>query len=114
MPVQPADWLISSDIVDEVAFRVDIPGDDQGKWIVSFLPTEFRLTEKQALTCMELAEMVLLALESPVDSLDLEFARIRATELGLSLEDLMWLLAARSTLLHDGSAPRASGSSAPA
>lgn len=110
MPVQPAEWLISSDIVDEMAFRIDVPGRDRGRWIVSFLPPGFRLTEKQALTCMELAEMILLTLESSVGTLELEFARIRANELDLSLEDLMWLLAARSTTLHP--APETSGSSA--
>ncbi|WP_067665353.1 hypothetical protein [Nocardia miyunensis] len=114
MPVHTAEWLISSDIVDEVAFRVDVPGRAQGRWIVSFLPPEFRLTEAQALTCLELAEMVLLALDSPVDSLELEFARIRATEVELSLEDLMWLLAVRSTTLREHPAPETSGSSAQA
>ncbi|WP_153411424.1 hypothetical protein [Nocardia macrotermitis] len=114
MPVHTAEWLISSDIVEEVAFRIDIPGGDQGRWIVSFLPPEFRLTEAQALTCLELAEMVLLALESPVGTLELELARIRATELELSLDDLMWLLATRSSTLREDSAPETSGSSSQA
>lgn len=110
MPVRIAEWLISSEIVDEMAFRIDVPGGDRGRWIVSFLPPGFRLTETQALTCMELAEMILLALESSVGTLELELARIRANELELNLEDLMWLLAARSTTLHQNPAPETSGS----
>ncbi|WP_405160353.1 hypothetical protein OG203_28515 [Nocardia sp. NBC_01499] len=95
MAITATDWLITSDVAHEAAFRVDLPENDRGKWVLSYLPTNRRLTRDQAMTGMVLAEMIVLDYLHPV-GLDQEVAHLHATELGLTLHDVMSLLAMRA------------------
>ncbi|WP_433659953.1 hypothetical protein ACQPW1_45705 [Nocardia sp. CA-128927] len=95
MAIKATDWLITSDVAHEAAFRVDLPEEDRGKWVLSYLPTNRRLTKNQALTGMVLAEMILLDHLHPA-GLNQEIAQLHAIELGLTLHDIMSLLALRA------------------
>ncbi|RDI52093.1 hypothetical protein [Nocardia mexicana] len=96
MAILASDWLIRSDVAHEVAFRIDLPESHQGRWVLSYLPTHRRLTRAQALAGVVLAEMVLLDLLEPAGQWDGEIARIYAGELGLSVPDVLCLLAFRA------------------
>ncbi|WP_378734372.1 hypothetical protein [Nocardia brasiliensis] len=95
MAITATDWLITSDVAQEAAFRIDLPEEDRGKWVLSYLPTSRRLTRDQALAGMALAEMIVLDQLYPV-GLDQEVAQLHAAELGLALHDVMSLLAMRA------------------
>ncbi|MEV0028529.1 hypothetical protein [Nocardia sp. NPDC050793] len=94
MAITASEWLITSDVAQEVAFRVDLPETGRGRWVLSYLPTHRRLTRAQALTGLVLAEQVLLEQDS--GPFDAEIAALHAAELGLTLHDVMCLLALRA------------------
>ncbi|MFE9578961.1 hypothetical protein ACFYO1_21440 [Nocardia sp. NPDC006044] len=95
MAISATDWLITSDVAHEAAFRVDLPEQDRGKWILSYLPTHRRLTRNQAMAGMVLAEMIVLGGLYPA-GLNHEVAQLHAAELGSTLPDIMSLLALRA------------------
>ncbi|WP_141691717.1 hypothetical protein [Nocardia brasiliensis] len=103
MSITATAWLITSDVVHEAAFRVDLPEADRGTWVLSFLPTKRRLSRDQAVTGMALAEMIVLGRSHAGGPLDAEIAHLHATELGMTLHDVMSLLALRAP---DGSPPQ--------
>ncbi|GAB2651783.1 hypothetical protein [Nocardia goodfellowii] len=98
MAITATDWLITSDIALEAAFRVDLPEPGRGKWILSYLPTNLRLTRAQALSGIVLAEMILLEQRYPAHPLDREVAQLRAADIGITLLDAMVLLALRAPM----------------
>ncbi|MBB5914327.1 hypothetical protein BJY24_003194 [Nocardia transvalensis] len=102
MGIVATDWLITSDVALEVAFRIDLPGPDRGRWVLSYLPAECRFTRAEALVGVVLAEMVVLELEGSDDDWDGEMAAAYAAELGLSLNDALCLLALRGFPLTEG------------
>ncbi|MFD6162648.1 hypothetical protein ACFWF7_17955 [Nocardia sp. NPDC060256] len=104
MAIRATDWLITSDVAHEAAFRVDLPEADRGKWVLSYLPTNRRLTRNQALTGMVLAEMILLDRLHPA-GFDQEIAHVHAMELGFTLHDIMILLALRAPEAAEPDAP---------
>ncbi|MVU83552.1 hypothetical protein GPX89_40735 [Nocardia sp. ET3-3] len=95
MAIQVSEWLVTSDLVDEAAFRIDVPGPDRGTWILSYLPTHRRLSRDQALVGVRLAELILSEFVSLNSESDLLVARLYAEELELELTDAMCLLALR-------------------
>ncbi|MGV9820164.1 hypothetical protein [Nocardia xishanensis] len=96
MAITSSEWLMTSDVAQEVAFRVDLPETGRGRWVLSYLPTHRRLTRAQALTGLVLAEQVLLEQDSDTPPFDTEVAELHAAELGLTLHDVMCLLALRA------------------
>ncbi|MEV0250060.1 hypothetical protein AB0H76_25920 [Nocardia sp. NPDC050712] len=96
MAITATDWLITSDIALEAAFRIDLPEPDRGRWVLSYLPTSIRLNRDQALSGIVLAEMILLEQLYPAQPLDREVAHLRAAEVGITLLDAMALLALRA------------------
>lgn len=97
----PSDWLITSDLVQEVAFRIDVPEPDRGGWMLSYLPTHRRLSRDQALVGVRLAELILAESGCPATESDLLLARLHAEELELELTDAMCLLALRCGALEE-------------
>ncbi|MFF3222019.1 hypothetical protein ACFYV7_04410 [Nocardia suismassiliense] len=95
MAITATGWLITSDVVHEAAFRIDLPEQDRGKWVLSYLPTNRRLSRNQAMAGMVLAEMIVLGQPHPA-GLDHEVAQLHATELDCTLHDVMSLLALRA------------------
>lgn len=95
MAIRATDWLITSDVAHEAAFRVDLPEQDRGSWILSYLPTNRRLSKNQAMAGMVLAEMIVLGGLYPA-GLNHEVAQLHAAELGSTLHDIMSLLALRA------------------
>ncbi|WP_435591477.1 hypothetical protein [Nocardia sp. bgisy118] len=96
MAITASEWLMTSDVAQEVAFRVDLPETGRGRWVLSYLPTHRRLTRAQALTGLALAEQVLLDQDSDTPPFDTEIATLHAAELGLTLYEVMCLLALRA------------------
>ncbi|MEV6215748.1 hypothetical protein [Nocardia sp. NPDC051833] len=94
--IQTAEWLVTSSVAQEAAFRIDLPGPDRGRWTLSYLPG-VALTEAQAISGLVLAEMILLDTDFRTTGLDREIAELRAAEFGLTLTTVMALLAARAT-----------------
>lgn len=94
MGIAATDWLITSDVALEVAFRIDLPGPDRGWWVLSYLPADLRFTRDQALAGVVLAEMVMFEFDD--GEWDDDLASIYAAELGLSLNDALCLLAVRA------------------
>ncbi|MFC9435973.1 hypothetical protein [Nocardia sp. NPDC057030] len=95
MAIRATDWLITSDVAHEAAFRVDLPERDRGTWILSYLPTNRRLSRNQAMAGMVLAEMIVLGGLYPA-GLNHEVAQLHAAELGSTLHEIMSLLALRA------------------
>ncbi|MGV9665728.1 hypothetical protein ACWDUL_12310 [Nocardia niigatensis] len=95
MAVTEFGWLITSDVAHEVAFRVDVPEENRGRWVLSYLPTSRRLTRDQAVAGVVLAEMILLGLLRPGGEFDGEVAALHAGMIGLTVTDAMCLLALR-------------------
>ncbi|GAB2543236.1 hypothetical protein [Nocardia heshunensis] len=91
-----SEWLITSDLVSEVAFRIDVPEPDRGRWMLSYLPTKRRLTREQALVGVRLAELLLCESVCENSESDLLVARLHAEELDMDLSDAMCLLALRA------------------
>ncbi|WP_306363166.1 hypothetical protein [Nocardia sp. CC227C] len=96
MAITASDWLITSDVAHEVAFRVDVPEPQCGRWVLSYLPTSLRLTREQAIAGVVLAEMILMGLLRPGGEFDDEMAALHAGILGLTVTDAMCLLALRA------------------
>ncbi|MBF6172963.1 hypothetical protein [Nocardia blacklockiae] len=112
MGIVATDWLITSDVALEVAFRIDLPGPDRGRWVVSYLPADRRFTRDQALAGVVLAEMVMFELPDEGGDWDSDVASVFAAELGLSLTEALCLLALRAAGItaddesgEDGEAP---------
>ncbi|MEU6585141.1 hypothetical protein [Nocardia sp. NPDC046763] len=103
MAITELEWLITSDVAHEVAFRVDAPEEHRGRWVLSYLPTCRRLTRDQALAGLVLAEMILIGLQRPGGEFDGEVAALHAGVIGLTVTDAMCLLA-----LRDNGSERAS------
>lgn len=101
MPITTTEWLITSDVAHEAAFRIDLPEAGRGKWLLSYLPTDRRLTRAQALAGMVVAEMILMDQLDPSGRFDHEIAELHAAELGLTLHEIMCLLALRARLESD-------------
>ncbi|MEU1428970.1 hypothetical protein ABZ412_18015 [Nocardia sp. NPDC005746] len=97
MAVWENEWLITSDVAHEVAFRVDVPERGRGRWVLSYLPTTRRLTRERALAGVRLAELILLGLPGPTGEFDTEAATLHAALIGLGLTEAMCLLALRDT-----------------
>ncbi|MBY8861154.1 hypothetical protein K7711_32085 [Nocardia sp. CA2R105] len=97
MTINEAEWLITSDRILEVAFRVDLPEAHRGMWILSYLPTSLRLTREQAVVGMTLAEIVLTGQLDDADEFMPEIAHLYAERLGFKLVDVACMLAARSS-----------------
>lgn len=95
MAIIASDWLITSDVAHEAAFRIDVPEPQRGRWVLSYLPTSLRLTREQAVAGVVLAEMILLGLLRPGGEFDDEIASLHAGVLGISVTDAMCLLALR-------------------
>lgn len=95
MAITASDWLIISDVAHEAAFRIDVPEPHRGRWMLSYLPTDRRLTRDEAVIGVELAEMILIGLFGPDGEFDDEIAALYARTLGLTLTDAMCLLALR-------------------
>ncbi|MEV6774270.1 hypothetical protein AB0N05_37105 [Nocardia sp. NPDC051030] len=108
MAITASDWLITSDVAHEVAFRVDVPEPQRGRWILSYLPTSLRLNREQAIAGVVLAEMILIGLLRPGGQFDGEIAALHAEVLGLTVTDAMCLLALR--VPDDGDAEGDNGS----
>ncbi|WP_280384500.1 hypothetical protein [Nocardia wallacei] len=96
MGIIVTDWLITSDVALEAAFRIDLPGPDRGQWVLSYLPAEYRFTRPQALAGMMLAEMIVLDPLAAEDDWDADVASMCAAELGLTLTQAQCLLALRA------------------
>ncbi len=96
MGIAATDWLITSDVALEVAFRIDLPGPDRGRWVLSYLPIDRRFTRDQALAGVVLAEMVMFEFDGDEGEWDGDLASIYAAEVGLSLNDALCLLALRA------------------
>ncbi|NNH74810.1 hypothetical protein HLB23_34015 [Nocardia uniformis] len=97
MAIIASDWLITSDVAHEAAFRIDVPEPHRGKWVLSYLPTALRLTREQAIAGVVLAEMILIGLLRPDGEFDNEIASLHAGVLGLTITDAMCLLALRTS-----------------
>ncbi|MEV6390034.1 hypothetical protein [Nocardia xishanensis] len=97
MAITATEWLITSDVALEAAFRVDLPEPRRGGWVLSYLPTEWRLTREQALVGIVLAEMILQDQLHLTGELDIEVGELHAAQLGLTLTEVMSLLALRAT-----------------
>ncbi|MQY22499.1 hypothetical protein [Nocardia macrotermitis] len=97
MTVNESEWLITSDRILEVAFRVDLPESHRGMWLLSYLPTRLRLTREQAVVGMTLAEIVLTGQLDETDELLPEIAHLYADRLGFTLADIACMLALRSS-----------------
>ncbi|WP_067815658.1 hypothetical protein [Nocardia inohanensis] len=95
MAITISEWLITSDIACEAAYRVDVPEPERGRWVLSYLPTGIRLSREQALAGVVLAELIMLELLGPEGGFDSEMAVLHAGVLGMSLTDVMCLLALR-------------------
>ncbi|MGV9410312.1 hypothetical protein ACWDOP_10390 [Nocardia sp. NPDC003693] len=95
MAIITTDWLITSDAAHEVAFRIDVPEPGRGRWVLSYLPSSFRVTREQALAGIVLAELILVGLLRPGGEFETEMAALHAEVLGLSVTDAMCLLALR-------------------
>lgn len=93
--ISAGNWLIASDVAHEVAFRIDVPEPHRGRWVLSYLPTHYRLDRRQAVAGIALAEMIFVELLSPGGEFDAEMAALNAAILGVSLMDVMCLLALR-------------------
>lgn len=98
MTITTTEWLISSDVAHEAAFRIDLPEVGRGKWVLSYLPTDRRVTRAQALAGMVVAEMILMDQLDPTGRFDREIAELHAAELGLTLCEVMCLLALRARI----------------
>ncbi|MGW4352114.1 hypothetical protein ACWELJ_08470 [Nocardia sp. NPDC004582] len=109
MAVMEFEWLITSDVAHEVAFRVDVPERGRGRWVLSYLPTTRRLTREEALAGVRLAESILLGFPGPAAEFDTESATLYAALIGLTLTDAMCLLALRDTGRAAEAEPRAEG-----
>ncbi|QIS06514.1 hypothetical protein F5X71_33195 [Nocardia brasiliensis] len=96
MSITATAWLITSDVVHEAAFRIDLPEADRGTWVLSYLPTKRRLSRDQAMTGMALAEMIVLDGSPSGGPRATEIAELHAAELGMTLHDVMSLLALRA------------------
>lgn len=96
MAITATEWLITSDVALEAAFRVDVPEPSRGRWVLSYLPTDWRVTREQALVGVALAEMILLDQPHSGEYFDLEVGRLHAAQLGLTLHEVMCLLALRA------------------
>ncbi|MGW4531614.1 hypothetical protein ACWEOI_11745 [Nocardia sp. NPDC004340] len=103
MAVWENEWLITSDVAHEVAFRVDVPEPGRGRWVLSYLPMTRRLTRAQALAGVRLAELILLGFSGPTGEFDADAASLHAALIGLGLTEAMCLLALRDT--GDGGEP---------
>ena len=97
MTINETEWLITSDRILEVAFRVDLPETHCGMWILSYLPTRLRVTREQAVIGMTLAEIVLTGQFDDADALVPEVAHLYADRLGFPLVDVACMLAVRSS-----------------
>ncbi|MBL1075791.1 hypothetical protein JK358_15450 [Nocardia sp. 2] len=95
MAINEFEWIITSDVAQEVAFRIDLPESARGRWVLSYLPTAMRLNKEQALAGLVLAEMILLGLLRAGGEFDSEMAALHADVLGVSVTDVMCLLALR-------------------
>ncbi|WP_157117490.1 hypothetical protein [Nocardia vaccinii] len=104
MTINETEWLITSDRILEVAFRVDLPESHRGMWILSYLPTRLRLSREQALIGMTLAEIVLTGQFDDTGDLVPEIAHLYADGLGFALVDVACMLAARSSCPDVGGA----------
>lgn len=93
--VTDSNWMITSDVAHEVAFRIDVPEEHRGRWVLSYLPTYRRLSRDQAMAGVVLAEMILLGLLRPSGDFDEEVAALHAEMIGLTITDAMCLLALR-------------------
>ncbi|WP_024801902.1 hypothetical protein [Nocardia sp. BMG51109] len=96
MGIVATDWLITSDVALEVAFRIDLPGPDRGRWVLSYLPADHRITRSQALAGVLLAELMVLEPLGTGDDWDVDMASAYAADLGLSLTEALTLLALRA------------------
>ncbi|MGW4244592.1 hypothetical protein [Nocardia sp. NPDC004722] len=95
MAVTDSQWLFTSDVVAEAAFRVDVPEDGRGRWVLSYLPTSRRLSREEAFAGLVLAELIFLGLLRAGGEFDMEDAALHAGMIGLSVTDAMCLLALR-------------------
>ncbi|QLY32208.1 hypothetical protein [Nocardia huaxiensis] len=95
MAIKETDWLLTSDVADEAAFRVDVPEPEWGRWVLSYLPTSMRVSKEQAIAGLVLAEMILIGLLRAGGEFDGEMAALHADALGLTVTDVMCLLALR-------------------
>ncbi|MFI6867948.1 hypothetical protein [Nocardia sp. NPDC050406] len=95
MAITASDWLITSDVAQEAAFRIDVPESHRGRWVLSYLPTYRRLTREQAVAGVVLAEMIMHELIGGNGEFDGETAALYAETLELTLTDVMCLLALR-------------------
>ncbi|WP_458689245.1 hypothetical protein [Nocardia tengchongensis] len=105
MAIIELEWLLTSDVAHEVAFRVDVPERNSGQWVLSYLPTTRRLTREQALAGLGLAELILIGLRSPGGEFDADIAALHAAVIGLTVTEAMCLLALRDTGTPDGDEP---------
>ncbi|MBF6211291.1 hypothetical protein IU433_07030 [Nocardia puris] len=105
MAITATEWLITSDVALEAAFRIDLPEPHSGRWVLSYLPTAYRLTRAQALAGIVLAEMILLEQIRPSGEFDRHIAALHAAELGLTVQDVLCLLALRAPRDGDPAAP---------
>ncbi|APA94306.1 hypothetical protein [Nocardia seriolae] len=95
MAVTDSQWLFTSDVVREVAFRIDVPEQHRGRWVLSYLPTYRRLSKEEAFAGLVLAEMIFIGLLRPGGEFDTEVAALHAGMIGLTVTDAMCLLALR-------------------
>lgn len=109
MAVLEYEWLITSDVAHEVAFRVDVPEPGRGRWVLSYLPTTRRLTREQALAGVRLAELILLGFPGHTGEFDAESATLHAALIGIGLTEAMCLLALRDTDAAADAEPREEG-----
>ncbi|RDI52095.1 hypothetical protein [Nocardia mexicana] len=96
MAILATDWLITSDVALEVAYRIDLPGPERGCWVLSYLPTGYRLTRSQAMAGVVLAEMIVLDPQGAEGDWDGDMASVCVAELGLNLIQVQCLLALRA------------------
>ncbi|MEU0544390.1 hypothetical protein ABZ319_31420 [Nocardia sp. NPDC005978] len=95
MAIFTTDWLITSDAAHEVAYRIDVPEPGRGRWVLSYLPSSFRVTREQALAGIVLAELILAGLFCPGRELEWDAAGLHARVLGITVPEAMCLLALR-------------------
>ncbi|MFJ4653079.1 hypothetical protein ACIP5Y_17590 [Nocardia sp. NPDC088792] len=100
MAIKDAGWMISSDVAHEVAFRIDVPEPERGRWVLSYLPTARRITREQALAGIALAEMIVLEFERLGAGFDDEVAALHAELLGLTLTEVVCLLVLRGLVVE--------------
>lgn len=109
MAVVEYEWLITSDVAHEVAFRVDVPEPGRGRWVLSYLPTTRWLTREQALAGVRLAELILLGFPGAAGEFDAESATLYAASIGIGLTEAMCLLALRDAGGDAAADPREEG-----